>query len=159
MEIVRKAQSRIQAFQFTGVPTGMLIDFSLSKRDKSPVITINVSSDTASLESGVTALTCPELLNLIRYLIADGNATHFAQGIRDRKVDLTSIDQEVVTAACNSVMNDIATALDRDSFTQLSEFEARADLCRESVLIEAGVGSSSAPETIQRCKRGLSAAD
>jgi hypothetical protein len=159
MEIVRQAQSRIQVFQFAGAPTGTMIDFGLSIREKSPVITINVSSDTTSLESGETALTCPELLNLVRYLIADGGSTYYAQRIRDRSVDLTSVNREVANAACNNVMSDLYTALDRDSFTQLSELEARTDLCRESVVIEAGVGSSSAPETIQRCRTGLATSD
>lgn len=59
MEIVRKAQSRIEAFHFAGAPTGTMIDFGLSKGQKLPVITINVSSDTASLESGGNCFDVP----------------------------------------------------------------------------------------------------
>jgi len=154
LNVVRKLQSRIEQFRFSGIPPGAEIDFNFNITDESPMISLGLSADTRSLAAGESPLRCEDLLNLMRYLLADYNSSLYAQGIKSKKLQLDAIDGSIARKACNSFVLGMSSVLDRKALAEMSKIDVRSDICRNEVTLEGIIGSS-ANGDIVRCNEAL----
>ena len=157
VELSRKIQSRIDQLGFEGVPSGSLINFSLSSLKQLRMITINASADTAPYTSKLPPISCDHLLRLVRYIIADGGSTYYEQKIMDHAIDLDKVDPEVSRQACRNVLRNLSIALDDKEIELLNSIDDTQHPCSTGMALEAGVGSSSGE--VSRCRADLTEAE